>query len=78
MTNTGTSGISYYNDGVKSPLGTPLVNPCGVYTVRLKDIPLSVRLSALSMQLRYVDGEEAQKLLDVVLFPGDKGGRVAE
>jgi hypothetical protein len=50
----------------------------GTKTVFLRDVPLEDRLDALSLALRTASEDEARKMLELVLDPGDAGGRVEE
>ena len=50
--------------------------PTGTRTIRLADIPLSVRLRALT-KVDAKDEDEAIKLLNLALDPGDRSGRIA-
>jgi hypothetical protein len=56
----------------------PNTTPTGNTTIRLADIPLDQRLTALTEALRHTTTEqEAIKLLHLALEPGDAGGRIA-
>ena len=57
---------------------TPALAGVGSQTVRLRDIPLDVRLHALTIASRDAKTEsEALHMLRLVLDPGDAGGRIA-
>jgi hypothetical protein len=57
----------------------PKPQPCGTKLVRLRDVPLAERQRAYHHLVRtsVVSPEEAEALLDLIIDPGDKGGRVA-
>lgn len=56
---------------------TPKPQPCGSKLVRLRDVPLRLRQRAYHKLVRDLSPDEAETLLDLIIDPGDKGGRIA-
>lgn len=56
-----------------------LVEPTGTKLVRLRELPLEERTKGYAKLVRNGDltPEEAERLLTVVIDPGDVGGRIA-
>jgi hypothetical protein len=57
----------------------PKPKPTGTQTIRLRDVPFSVRRRAYYQLIRHdaLSDDEAQNLLALIVDPGDKGSRIA-